>query len=155
LKALIVFYSNSGRTKSIAEEIARGLAEKSVENQLLPLDKAKKSKANQKNRERKENGFDIGEFDLLVVGSKRKISRELESFIKECKGLDGKKSVVFLTCFGVAGTSLKKITGMLNARGSTVIDSLVITYLLGISAKQLESAREFGKKITGEKDIST
>lgn len=160
MRALLVFSSKAGRTKSVAEAIAAGLKEKAFEVDfapLLPVQKGKprgeKKKAGE--TELQQTVFDAAPYDFVVFGSpvfglypKRKISRLMEAYIRQCSGIEGKNAVVFLTCFGVPGTALKKISAMLQSRGAKVIDSMIVAYLLGVSQKQLEDAKEFGKRIS-------
>ncbi|GEM_PF-1349315 len=160
---MIVFFSKAGRTKSVADAIAAGLRENGAEVDFAQLELLEKKKTKNKNaQEKKRNDdvelkpvqLDVSDCDAVFFGSpvfglmpKRKISKAMETYIRQCSGIEGKKAIVFLTCFGVPGTALKKISGMLQARNASVTDSLTVAYLLGISKKQLEQAREFGKRI--------
>ena len=93
---------------------------------------------------------DLSRFDLVFFGStvegmspKRKIPLETEVYLKECKGVEGKKTAVFLGCFGVPGTALQKMQSILQTRNATVVASKAFAYLLHFSDAQLKEARQF------------
>jgi len=135
--------------------MAAGLKESGSEVELSEL-KVVKKKSKPKNAEIELQPVqkELSAYDLLVIGSpvfglspKRKIAKAVEAYLRQCSGIEGKKVAVFLTCFGIPGTALKKISGIIQSRGAIVADSLVVAYLLSISAKQFEEAKEFGKRI--------
>lgn len=94
---------------------------------------------------------DLSEFDFVFFGStvegmapKRKLPDEMLVYLRECKGIEGKKAAVFLPAFGVAGTVAKKMESVLQTRNVQIIDTLILQYLLSISQKQLEQVKAFG-----------
>ncbi len=93
---------------------------------------------------------DLSEFDVVFFGStvegmmpKRKLPQEMEVYLKECQGIENKKAIVFLNAFGMAGTTLQKMTSILHTRNVNVTKSKVFTFLLNFSPEQIKEAEEF------------
>ncbi|MFH0955291.1 MAG: hypothetical protein V1777_04270 [Candidatus Micrarchaeota archaeon] len=91
------------------------------------------------------SGFDFVFFGSTIEGMspKRKIPDEMLTYLRECKGIEGKKAALFLPAFGVAGTVAKKMESVLQTRNVTIVDTLVLPYLLNITAPQLEQIKTF------------
>lgn len=157
MRIAIVFFSRSGKTAELADTIFSVLNEKENGKKLIQINVLKKT---QKNKwwdlsstlklKLIATQSDLSEFDLIFFGSeiegmspKRKLPDEMEYYLKECKGIEGKKVAVFLDCFGIPGTTLQKIKSILQTRNATVLDGTVFSYLLGLSEQQLEEARRF------------
>lgn len=94
---------------------------------------------------------DLTEFDFVFFGStvegmapKRKLPEEMLVYLRECKGIEGKKAAVFLPAFGVAGTVAKKMESVLQTRNVQIIDTLILQYLLSLSKAQLDQVKAFG-----------
>jgi len=91
------------------------------------------------------------QYELVFVGSAvegawgGKFSESLESFIKKCSGLQGKRSVVFVYPRPL-GTSkaMKRIMKRLEEKGSIVIDFR--------SIKTVSQAREFARRLGERKN---
>jgi flavodoxin len=165
-RALVAFFSKTGRTESIAMALAKGLAQAGCIIETLKISAAQKRK-NSGNKKKtlvrlglRPEQLDLGAFDIVCIGSpvqgmapKRKISPETEAFIKKCHGLDGKKVAVFVSCFGIPGTTIKRMAALLQTRGALVVGSLAVPYLLSISKKDLDGAEEFAKAILSKKAL--
>lgn len=156
MKLLFVYPINAKKTMRIAESISAGFQEKGWQAEFLPLELEKRNGKSKQpvEPELKPVSLDVSSFDVVAFGSpvfglnpKRKVSKTIELFIKQCSGIEEKKAIVFLTCFGLAGTALKRVQGMLQVRNAKFVDSLIVTYLLGVSKKQLTEAKEFGKRL--------
>lgn len=158
MKTAIVFFSRAGKTTQLADIIFSALenGEKEI-IQINTLEEFEKKKwfdlSNKKKIKVIATKTDLSGFDLIFFGStvegmspKRKIPEEMQVYLKECRGLEGKMVSVFLSCFGVPGTALQKIQSILQTRNATVINSKAFIYLLNFSGKQLQEAREFAQE---------
>ena len=94
------------------------------------------------------SAFDFVFFGCTVEGMapKRKVPDEMLAYLRECRGIEGKKAAIFLPAFGVAGTVGQKIESVLQTRNVKVVDTLVLPYLISLSKEQLEQAKAFAQK---------
>ena len=91
------------------------------------------------------------QYDLIFVGSPvegfwgGKFSDNLDSFIKKCSGLEGKKSAVFVYPKAIGtGKAMKRIMHRLEEKGSIVIDFR--------SVKNKTEAEAFATKLGKKKE---
>lgn len=131
MRALIVYSGQSRRMQAIIKAISSTIQSKG--------DEVKEVKA--------ERGGEVTSlfiYDLIYVGSSvlgfwgGKFPEPLASYIKNSSGLEGKKTVVFVTPRAIGATrTLKRIMKLLEEKGSIVIAFRTI--------KNLPQAKDFGK----------
>lgn len=165
MKTAVVFFSRTGKTAQLADTIFSVLENGSKQliqiNTLQQWDKKKWFDLSNKRKIKLiATQIDLSSFDLVFFGSpvegmspKRKIPEEMEVYLKECRGIEGKKTAVFLNCFGIPGTALQKMQSILQTRNAQLVNSKVFTYLLSLSDKQFEEAKQFAVE-TAQKTVS-
>lgn len=131
MRALIVYSGQSRRMQAIIKAISSTIQNKG--------DEVKEVKA--------ERGGEVTSlfiYDLVYIGSPvlgfwgGKFPEPLASYIKNSSGLEGKKTVVFVTPRAIGATrTLKRIMKLLEEKGSIVIAFRTI--------KNLPQAKDFGK----------
>ena len=83
---------------------------------------------------------------------KRKLAVEMESYLKEVTGLDHKKVAVFLSVFGMPGTTLQKISSIVHTKNADLVSAKAFTYLLNFSEAQLKEAEQFAVEAVGKNE---
>ncbi|MBU0635576.1 hypothetical protein KKE06_00960 [Candidatus Micrarchaeota archaeon] len=158
MRIAIVFFSRAGKTAELADTISLALGPQKAELIQINVLKQKEKKksfglANKHKLKLISTQTDLSKFDLIFFGSevegmspKRKLPEEIIVYLQECTGIEGKSTAVFLNCFGIPGTSLQKIQSILQTRNAKIINNKIFTYLLGLTKKQLEEAKEFAQK---------
>ena len=132
MRALIVYSGQSRRIQAIVEAISSVIQSKGDEVKEVKAERGSGATTS------------LFIYDLVYVGSPvlgfwgGKFPEPLASYIKNSSGLEGKKTVVFVTprVIGVTRT-LKRIMKLLEEKGSIVIAFRTI--------KNLPQAKDFGK----------
>ena len=159
MQVAVVFFSRSGKTALLADTLFSSLPNNGKKQliQINALEQFEKKKSfdwsNKKKIKLIATQTDLTPFDLVFFGStvegmspKRKIPQEMEVYLKECRGIEGKKTAVFLSCFGMPGTTIQKIQSILQTRNANVLESQAFSYLLNFSDQQLDQVKEFGAR---------
>ncbi|MDD5044879.1 MAG: flavodoxin [Candidatus Omnitrophica bacterium] len=131
MKAVIVYYSFSGNTKKVSEDLAEYLKQKGeVETvELKPLDESDKFIVQAARGFRKKRArlapvdFDLGQYDLICLGTPVwgfGPAPAMNTFLDECKGIQAKAAIVFTTYGSGAGNNkcLEYMQNILKAKGS-------------------------------------
>jgi len=111
VKAIIIYYSQTGNTKKVAEAIQEGLVEAGVECRLARLKDLNPAK-------------DLAEYDLIGLGSLVMAGKEpanVSAFISAMKKVDGKLGFAFCTHGTLPSEFLGRVVSQLRQRGLTVI----------------------------------
>lgn len=148
MKSLIVYYSKTGNTRKVAESFARGLG---GDLDIFQLNFSPEGvlKSFQPNFT-----FDAGPYDLICLGAWVMVMRVhpyLAAFIRECRNLEGKKIVVFLTG-GATFSRNHAYEDLLHILKDKNVELIGFSYtptLLGLTLtkKKLKKAEEFGRQI--------
>jgi flavodoxin len=156
MKAIVIYFSVSGRTKKVAEAIATELGNYEVDIEAITSEK--KSMALIKEKERilagdlsdfiySENILDLSPYDLVCIGVPVWGGRPafvFNAFIQKIEGLNGKNAVVFTTCRFYPGKTLAQMKSEIEKKGGSVINQKSFRALFSMGEKK---AREFGKII--------
>lgn len=109
MKAIVIYYSYSGNTKKVSEILRVFLENQGYQVELMQLEALDESKSflgqchrafNKKQAQLKICNFDMTEYDLVCVGTPVWAfgpAPAVNTFLAECKGLSGKKVVIFTT----------------------------------------------------------
>ena len=153
---MVVYFTSSGRTKTVAEAIAAELS--NYEVTIEPITSTKSPLTIGKEKDRLLAGdlsdlsydksvFDWSPYDLVCIGVPVWGFRPaliFDAYIQKCEGLPGKKAVVFVTCRIYSASSLKRMKGAIEKKGGNVVNQKSFRAFSKISEKK---AREFGKAI--------
>lgn len=159
MKALVVYHSQTGNTKIIAEEIAEGLKERGVEVKLASI-KPREEKDYETNVEEAKGGVkarieptetDLSGYKLVCIGSpvwSSAPSTPVNGYLAGCRGADGKEIVCFATHGGGGpGDSLEIMRRELEERGGKVIDTIAFPSSEISTEGGKERARQIGRKL--------
>ena len=150
MKALIIYFSLTGRTKMVAEAIAAELTKYEVNIEAIGYKKDPKDYnptlgGDLSNFNYKESIFDPSPYDLICIGVPTNGMRPafiFDAYIQKSKNFDGKRVVIFNTCRLVGGKTLGNMKRKIEKKGGQVTDQKCFRGLFKLTD---EKAREFGK----------
>ena len=156
MKALIVYYTMSGRTKKTAHAIASSLSK--YELTFVPIELPGNffqriqvfddfEKGNFSLIEDELNSLDAAKFDLVFFGMPtygNKPPSTFEEIMKRTKGISGKKVVIFTTARFTGKGTLEYMKEKIEAAGAHVINQYNFKRFFWIGKKR---AIEFGEEI--------
>lgn len=149
MRIAVFFHSKTGNTKKAALKIKEFFESKkalvelySLEpaNDLIPKELMKLGKI-----ELKKVPYNVSDYDLVFIGGPVwgfSPSPVVVSFLKTIEKAEGKKFVLFLTCHGFTGTSIKKMSGILATKEAAVIDSFAVKSMFPLSETHLKKVLE-------------
>jgi len=155
MKALVVYYSLTGKTELVAKGIARGL---NVD--MRKVEDLKKmgvfgrlsgaiSAAKGASSEIKTMDFDIHNYDLVFIGTPVwafKPTPQINAFISKADFKD-KKVIIFVTMGGTGDKStIKALVNAIKSKGGKVINSFAIRTGGVRSEKIIEKGEEIGRQ---------
>jgi len=111
MKAIVVYYTQTGNTKKIAEDIVDGLGEAGTEAVLASIREVDPRK-------------DLAAYDLIGLGSPVMILKEpsnVTAFISAMRQVDGKHGFAFCTHGTLPAQFIGSVVSQLRQRGLTVI----------------------------------
>jgi len=151
-RALIVYLSQTGSTRRVAEAVSAGLSGRGLQCRTAELLKANPARA--------------GEFDILGIGTPVFYYKEpllVRRFIEQLPRADGRPAFTFITHGGNPVNTLRRMQKLLARRGYTVVNSFSCTgfdsypmYLKSFrewgrpDAADLQAARDFGDRLADE-----
>lgn len=154
MKALIIYFSLTGRTKMVAEAIAAELTKFEVKVEGITYRKDPKEWMNDykqtmagdlSNFQYNEIIFDPSPYDLICIGVPTNGLRPayiFDAYIQKSKNFDGKRVVVFNTCRLIVGKTLGNMKREIEKKGGKVTKQKCFKGLFKLTD---EKAREFGK----------
>ena len=156
MKALITYFTMSGRTKKTAEAIASGL--KNYDISYFPMELKGKFIEKIKKLDKFENNdfsaietgldtLDAANYDLIIIGMPTygdKPPKIFEEVIDRMKNFSGKRAIVFNTARFSGKKSLDYMKSKVEEAGAQVIDQARFRKLLWIGVK---NAIKFGEQI--------
>src|SRR3989344_1646276 len=133
MRIAVFYYSRTGNTLKIAGKIKEFFESKKALVELYPLepikDTAPREMLKQEKIEIKKVPYNLSDYDFVFVGTPiwgMKPTPVVLSFLKSLEKIDGKKFVLFFTCHVFTGSSVKKMSGILAAKGAMAIDSFAV-----------------------------
>ncbi len=157
MKVLVAFQGDSGSNTKVAEQLKKSFEAKGwiVELQpVLPKEKKKwfhhiKDFRKNKKVELKKAVTDVKKFDLIVVGTPvwtYKPTPVITTYLRSLENTKGKKFVLFVTCVGIPGTTIKRMSSILSTKAAKVQGSFVIRSIFTLDEKKLVQVKEFAEK---------
>jgi flavorubredoxin len=152
MKALIIYFSLTGRTKMVAEILAAELNNYEVDVEPISYKKEFNFHIEQKqiqegdlsNFSYNERIFNLNPYDLVCIGVPTWGGRPafiFDAYIEKCNNIEGKAVVVFNTCRLISGSTIKKMKTVIENKGGKVINQQTFKALFGMGEKK---ARAFG-----------
>jgi flavodoxin len=149
MKVLVLYFSLGGRTKKVAEYIARGLKNSDVS--IEPFEYTKKSRAylseqdkimkgNLSNFKYNENVKDLLPYDLIFFGVPTHGGRPatlFNGYFTHAQNVGGKKFIVFSTCRFSSGKTLENMQAEIEEKGGSVINKRKFSGLFGIKMSKV------------------
>jgi len=150
--ALIVYFSQTGATRQVAEAVSAGLRGQGLQCKTVELLKADAGQA--------------GRLDILGIGTPVFYYKEpaiVKRFIEQLPKVKGKPAFTFITHGGNPVNTLRRMQKLLARRGYTVVNSFSCSgfdsypmYLKSFrewgrpNAADLQAARDFGERLAVE-----
>ncbi len=153
LKIFVAFYSKSGTTKRVAEEIAGVLTKKKHAvklHEIVPVEnlKAARYPKDGKGIRLAEPILELASFDFVFVGTPVwgfcPASPTL-TFLRQLKGVKGKPFALFSTCTGLPGTTIKRMANILATKGAKIGESLTVKSIFELDRDAVNSIRKFAE----------
>jgi len=149
VRAILVYFSQTGNTEKVAEAIAEGIREGGGEADLVRIEKL--------------NAALLSHYDLIGIGSPvfyYKIPFNVEEVLRDLPELRGKFAFLFLTQGGHPANTFWRMSKILNQKGIPVIGAFecfgydTFPAYIGTDrqkghpdAQELSAARSFGKSL--------
>jgi hypothetical protein len=149
MKALVVYFSITGRTKRVAEIISAQLNNYTVDLEGITFTGTRRdlvngtvdsiAAGNWVNLNAKDVIFDFTPYDLVCIGIPvhgGAPAVAFNAYMKKCKGISGKKVCTFVTCRFTPWKSLLLMREKLEAAGAAVQDEFAFKGFFMIGAKR-------------------
>ena len=154
MKVLIAFYSKTGRTKKVAEEIANAVksgGHEAVLREIIPWQNLKASKypKNEKGVRLIEPPIEIEEFDLVFVGTpvwNFCPTPMITTYLRALAIKKSKKFALFSTCTALPGTTTKRMANILATQKGEVVGTINLNSIFKMDEAVLKRARDFAIK---------
>ncbi len=137
MSVCIVYHSETGNTRSVAEKVAAATDADLIEVKDLAgysktgmyLKGAPKAMRGEK-AEIEPAVIDVSGYDTVVLGSPvwaRSPTPAVNAAVAALQGIEGKSVIIFCTCGGMAGKTLEKMKALLAERSATVGGAIAFT----------------------------
>ncbi len=139
MKAIVVYFSQTGNTEKVAKEIARTLDRNGIDVKTLSIERSRKRTYEENVEDAKkeekakieEVNTDLSDFDMLFIGTPvwcGKPATPINAYMDQCEGLEGIEIIPFLT-HGGGGPAMTFdiIEDELIPKGGTVIEKLSLS----------------------------
>jgi len=139
MKAMVVYYSQTGNTEKVAKEITRKLDSHGIDVKTVSIERSRKRtyEENVEDAKKEEKAkieeakTDLSDFDMLFIGTPvwcGKPATPINAYMDQCEGLEEIKLIPFLT-HGGGGPAMTfdMIEDELAPKGATVIEKLSLS----------------------------
>ncbi len=145
MKALLVYYSQTGNTEKVAHTLAEKLENKGIDLKTISIERSRERSYEENVEDAKEEASaeieplitDMCDFDILFIGTPvwcGKPATPVNAIMEKCEGLDDTKIVPFLTHGGGGpGMTFDKMKDELEPKGGNVVEEL------SLSSKEVDS----------------
>jgi len=158
MRVLIAFQGDSGSNTKVAETLKAGLEKKGWNITLQPILPKKdlkwfhhvKEYRKMKKIALRDAVSDLKKFDLVIVGTPvwtYKPTPVITTYLRGLKSTKGKKFVLFATCVGFPGTTIKRMSSILHTKAAKVEDSFVLRSIFELDDKKLQLVKEFAESL--------
>lgn len=145
MKALIIYHSKTGNTKSIAEIIAKQLETEAIPVNLLE----KKGRGTQEEQEKEKELFaealnKCKNYDIIVIGTPTSFQNAHSKIIRFVKAFECSKAALFCTYYNKIGTKLTDLKAILKERKIQLVATCAYDNLKSGQYKELnDEERKF------------
>lgn len=134
MKVLILYFSLSGRTKKVAENIARGFNSSEISIEKFEYTKISRDYISEQNEIMKgdlsnfiydEKINDLAPYDLVFFGFPTHGGRPatvFNGYFEKALNIDGKDFIIFNTCRFSSGKTLAKMQAEIEKKGGSVVN---------------------------------
>jgi len=155
MKVLVIYYSQTGKTKRIAEEIAKDFKAAGNEAKLTSIEPVEEKDYTTNVREAREGTeakikptvSDVSGYDLICVGTpvwSSSPATPVNGYIASMTGIKDKKAACFATYGGgSAASTLEKLRKKLEEKEAIVVDTLGIDSTRRFSEDVRQSVKDF------------
>lgn len=162
MKALVVYYSQTGNTEEMAKNIAQGVKERDVQIEVVPIERSKEKSYSTNVEEAKKRvkaeieptQTDLSNYNLLLIGTpvwSSAPATPVNGYLARCKGVEGVKILCFATHGGGgAGDTFKIMRERLEEKGGEVIGTAALSSGKVSAERGKKKAREIGEELVDE-----
>ena len=114
MKATIVYFSQTGNTRKVAESMAEGFGESGCAVECRSIEDVKPEH--------------LAHSDIIGIGTPTFESHAptpVKDFVRSLPGLQGRRCFVYATCGGAPGCVLADLATLLRRKGATVVDGFL------------------------------
>jgi len=158
-QVLVIYYSQTGKTKKLGQEIVKDFKAIGNEVKLASIEPVEEKSYTTNVREARESVevkikptvMDISGYDLICIGTpvwSSSPATPVNGYVASVTGIKGKKTACFATHGGGSATStLEKLRAKLEGQGAVVIGSFGIDSTRPFSEDVRQAIKHFVKKL--------
>jgi len=139
MKSIVIYFSKTKNTKTIAEVIAKALQTKAIPLNLI----TKKGRGTEEEREKEKKFFSRAlaagkKADFIIIGTPTSFQKAHSKIMRFTRDVEAKNIALFCTYYNKVGTTLTDLKAMLKNRKINVVGSLEIGNLKPGQFKELD-----------------
>lgn len=132
MESIVVYYSKSGNTKSIAENIASKLDAKALPINLI----TKKGRGTKVEQEKEKSLFDEAlnacrEANFVIIGTPTNYGKACSMITRFAKEMETKNVGIFCTCMKKSGTTISGLEKIIKDKDINILGTLKINLKRG------------------------
>lgn len=139
MKALVVYYSQTGNTEKVAHTLAKKLENEGIDLKIVSIERSRERSYEENVEDAKEEAraeiepviTDLSDFDIFFIGTPvwcGKPATPVNAFMEKCERLDGTRMVPFLTHGGGGpGMTFDRIKDELEPKGGNFVEELSLS----------------------------
>jgi flavodoxin len=149
MKAIVVYYSKTGNTKTIAETISQEIGAT-----LIPLNLIKKGRKTKEEKEIENQYFNQAitesrQADIVFIGTPTEFRKPHPKIMEFIDRFEAKRVVIYCTYYGMLGATIYDLEARLLQKDIKVVDKLNIS--VGTEKYKFnQDIRQYKEKITPE-----
>lgn len=160
MRAVVVYYSQTGRTEEMAENIAEGIRDRGVETDVVSIERSEEKSYRTNVEEAKKlveaeiepTKTDLSEYDFICIGTpvwSSAPATPVNGYLAEVRGVEGKKILCFATHGGGGPGDTFEIMKKLEKMGGKVVDTVAIPSGKVGAERGRKRARGSGRDLAG------
>jgi flavodoxin len=149
MKTIVVYYSKTGNTKIIADNIAIALGCNSVAINLMKSGRKTKPEIDEEKQILKKAIEQCNQSDLVFIGTPTEFRKPHTKIVDLINNLTIKRVAVFCTCYGMPGATFYDLEALLLQKDISIINKLKL--LVGTKEYKFSlDIKQYKEKITSE-----
>ena len=158
MRALIAFQHGSKANEQVANEIKKIFEENRIKTILQAIQPKEEMRVydyfkvfrKKKSLALKPCITDVSKFAITIIGTpvlKFGPTPIMEAYVRKLENVKGAKFALYCTPVGFAGTTIKKLAGILRTKGAKIVGTLTLSSIFELNEKKLSEARFFAQEL--------